>query len=87
MTERRRIDQILKFSIVLISAGKNNMVFDETDFGFWRNSKTNKRRYMTFYWLFKFAFFIHDKIFKIFGFILNFLGTFSVSNFISFFFL
>jgi len=39
-----------------------------------------------FYWSFIFAFSIHDKIFKIFWFVLNNLGTFSVSHFISLFF-
>jgi len=40
-----------------------------------------------FHWFFIFAFSIHNTIFKIFWFVLNCLQTFSVSNFISFFFL
>jgi len=38
-----------------------------------------------FHWLFILSFSIHDKIFKIFLFVFNYLRTFSVSNIFSFF--
>ena len=97
MTDTKRIKNKNKTHIIVKSIHssfhseskhlrKNGNLYSKSNLVFGSTFKQMTVDTCNFHWMFILAFNIHDNIFKIFWFILSFLRTFSVSNFINFFF-